>query len=95
MSRRLESVPALRDSVPGERVVLAVYLTALAIAGLFGAIIGVIRPVALDPVLFFVIDLPANALGMVTFGVVTVGTLLGVLLLAVVFVSRYDDRRVE
>jgi hypothetical protein len=95
MTERLRGMPTLRDGISGKRVVLAVYLTVLAIAGLMGAIIGIIKPVALDPTLFFVLDLPGNAVGMATFGVVTVGTLLGVLLLAVRYVSRYDDSRIE
>lgn len=77
---------------PGRRVVYAVYAVVVAIAGLMGFILGVISPRALDPVLFGVIDLPPTPVGMVIFGVVTVGLGLGLLLIAVsVIADRYDD----
>lgn len=95
MTERLEVVPQLREDVAGRRVVVAIYLTVLAVAGLMGALIGYIKPVALDPTLFFIVDLPPNALGMAIFGVVTVGVGLGLFLLGVRYVSQFDERRVE
>jgi hypothetical protein len=75
----------------GRRVVFAVYVVVIAIAGLMGAIIGATRPDIVDPVLFGVIPLPASALGMAIYGMVTVGVGLGVLLLAVSYVAaRFD-----
>jgi len=82
------------DGVPGRRVVLAVYVGIVAVAGILGAVLGLVNPDGMDPRLFFVVDLPPTALGMVVFGVTTVGTGLGVLLLAVRYVSRFDDARV-
>lgn len=85
----------LSERVAGSRVVLAVYFAVLGVAGTMGALLGYVNPEGMDPTLFFVIDLPASPLGMATFGVVTVGAGLGVLLLAVRYVSRYDESRIE
>lgn len=87
------TTPATR--VPGRRVVLTVYLAVVAVAGVLGAVLGYVHPEGMDPRLFFVVDLPPTVLGMVAYGVVTVGTVLGALLLAVQFVSRFDDRRAD
>lgn len=77
---------------PGRRVVFGVYAVVVAIAGLMGFIIGIVNPDELDPRLFGFIDLPPTPVGMVIFGVVTVGLTLGVLLLAVSYVAdRFDD----
>jgi uncharacterized integral membrane protein len=81
----------LGDRVPGRRVVLTVYLAIVGIAGLLGLVLGLVNPEGMDPKLFFLVDLPPTPLGMVVFGTTTVGALLGVLLLAVHYVSRYDD----
>lgn len=80
---------------PGRRVVVTVYAAVVAIAGLMGFIIGLVEPDGLEPTLFFVIDLPGSPLGMVVFGVTTVGLGLGVLLLAVSYVAnRFDDEKI-
>jgi len=94
MSDRLRGLAEPTEGVGGHRVVLAVYASVLGVAALLGGLIGLIRPVALDPTLFFLIDLPPTALGMAVFGMVTVGTGLGLLLLGVRFVSRYDSEKV-
>jgi uncharacterized integral membrane protein len=82
------------DRVPGRRVVLTVYLAIVGVAGLLGLVLGLVNPEGMDPELFFLVDLPPTPLGMVVFGTTTVGALLGVLLLAVHYVSRYDDGRI-
>lgn len=77
---------------PGRRVIYALYAAVVGIAALMGFIIGILRPEDLDPTLFGVIDLPPTPVGMVIFGVVTVGLGLGVLLVAVSYVAdRFDD----
>jgi uncharacterized integral membrane protein len=77
---------------PGRRVVGTVFVAIVAIAGLMGFILGIVNPEGLNPTLFGVIDLPPTPLGMVIFGVVTIGVGLGVLLLAVSFVAdRFDE----
>lgn len=85
----------LAERVSGPRVVIAVYLAVLGVAGAMGALLGYVNPRGMDPTLFFLIDLPATPLGMATFGVVTVGVGLGVFLLAVRYVSQFDESRVE
>ncbi|MFB6139476.1 MAG: cox cluster protein [Halosimplex sp.] len=87
------SVPTER--VAGARVVLVVYASVLAVAAVMGALLGYVNPDGLDPELFFLIDLPATPLGTATFGVVTVGVGLGLLLIGVRYVSRYDGGRLE
>lgn len=72
----------------GRRVVLLLYALVVAIAGLLGAILGAARPVGLDPRLFGVVALPPSPLGVAVYGMVSVGTVLGVVLLFVEYVSR-------
>jgi hypothetical protein len=78
----------------GPRVVFAVYFAAIGVAGAMGFLLGMIGPNALRSVrLFFLIEMPPTPLGLATYGMVTLATILGVLLLAVRFVSqRYDNR---
>jgi ABC-type antimicrobial peptide transport system permease subunit len=75
----------------GERFVLILYAILVGLAGLFGYIIGLARPKNLDPRLFMIIDLPPNAFGMALYGAVTIGSILGVLLLGVRYVAREYD----
>ena len=75
----------------GERFVLLLYAILVALAGVFGYIIGLARPKNLDPRLFMLVDLPPNAFGMALYGALTIGTILGVLLLAVRYVAREYD----
>lgn len=86
---------ALADRVPGQRVVLTVYLVVVGVAGVMGALLGYVNPEGMDPRLFFVVDLPPTILGMVAFGVTTVGVILGVFLLGVRYVAQFDDDQVE
>jgi len=46
----------LGGRVAGSRVVFAVYLAVLGVAGTMGALLGYVNPEGMDPVLFFVID---------------------------------------
>jgi hypothetical protein len=81
--------------VAGSRVVVTVYLAVLGVAAVMGVLLGIVNPEGLDPELFFVVDLPPTPLGMAVFGVTTVGSVLGVLLLVVHYVSRFDDAKTE
>ncbi len=75
----------------GPRFVLTLYGALVALTGVFGYVIGLIRPDDLDPRLFMVIELPPTPFGMALYGMITVGLILGVLLLAVRYVaSEYD-----
>ncbi|MFB6077407.1 MAG: hypothetical protein ABEJ80_00335 [Halarchaeum sp.] len=82
----------------GRRVVLVIYLVAVAIAGLFGYALGIVvgpnvlngEVGALGPVTFSL-----TPLNLALYGVVMVAVTLGVFLLAVSVVARYDDAAVE
>ncbi|RRJ32851.1 hypothetical protein EIK79_04080 [Halocatena pleomorpha] len=68
------------------------YLVIVGIAALAGYIIGTLRIEGMDPELFGVLQLPPTAIGMALYGGITVGTLLGVLLVVMIVVSnRYAD----
>lgn len=77
----------------GNRIIIALYVIVVAIAGLMGAIIGSIGLRDLRAVSFLgLVTFQPTPLGLAAFGVATVGTLLGVVLLLVVYVSRrYAD----
>jgi hypothetical protein len=83
-----------RADYSGRSVVFVIYVTAIAVAGLMGFLLGMIGPNALRSVkLFLLIEIPPTPLGLAVYGMVTLATILGVLLLAVRFVARrYDDR---
>jgi hypothetical protein len=75
----------------GPRFVVTLYTLLVLLTGVFGYVIGMIRPEDLDPRLFMIIDLPPTPFGMALYGMLTVGFILGVLLLAVRYVaSEYD-----
>lgn len=80
------------DSTRGYRIVLAIYAAIVAFAGVFGLVLGVVVGELEEVALFGVVQLPPTPLGLAAYGAVTVGTILGVLLGLVVFVSdRYAD----
>lgn len=80
----------------GKRFVLLVYAALVAVTGVFGYIIGLARPENLDPRLLGVVSLPPTPAGVALYGMVTVALVLGVLLLAVNYVSqRYDTAAVD
>lgn len=86
---------AATDARRGKRIVLVVYVAIVAITGVMGFVIGTIRPQNLDPKLFAVVDLPPTPYGMALYGMVTIGVVLGVLLLLVKYVAeRYDSEAV-
>ena len=76
----------------GRRFVLLLYLALVGVSG----VLGVLFTVAVDdpspPALFFLVELPATAVGFGLYGAITVAVVLGVPLLHVVAVSeRVDD----
>lgn len=76
----------------GRRLVVTIYVVIVLLTAGIGFVLGTIAPQGLNPVLFGVIALPPTPLGTAVYGAVTIGVLLGVLLLGVVYVSeRYDD----
>jgi len=70
---------------------ILLYVVIVGIAGVLGLVLGEYIFASEGPELFFVIDLPATALGFATFGVVTVAVGLGIPLVLVVYVSRRLD----
>ena len=75
----------------GRRLMILLYVVIVGIAGVLGLVLGEYIFASEGPELFFVIDLPATALGFATFGVVTVAVGLGIPLVLVVYVSRRLD----
>jgi hypothetical protein len=77
----------------GNRVIIALYLIVVAVAGLMGGVIGSIGLRDLEAVSFLgLVTFQPTPLGLALFGMLTIGTMLGVLLLLVIVVSRrYAD----
>jgi len=80
------------DQAPGfggNRIILALYAIVGAVAGLMGALIGSIGLRDLEAVTFLgLVTFQPTPLGLAAFGMATIGTFLGALLLLVVVVSR-------
>lgn len=75
----------------GPRFVVVLYSLLVLLTGVFGYVIGLIRPADINPKLFMLVDLPPTPVGMAVYGMVTVGLILGVLLLGVRYVAREYD----
>jgi hypothetical protein len=75
----------------GPRFIVVLYTLLVLLTGVFGYVIGLIRPADINPQLFMVVELPPTPVGMAVYGMVTVGLILGVLLLAVRYVAREYD----
>lgn len=81
----------------GHRIIVFLYVAVVSIAGFMGAVIGSIGLRDLEAVSFLgLVTFQPTPLGLAAFGMTTIGTLLGVLLVLVVVVSRRyveDDAR--
>ena len=77
----------------GHRIIILLYVVVVSIAGLMGAVLGSIGLRDLEPVTALgLVTFQPTPLGLALFGMTTVGTGLGVVLLLVVAVSRrYAD----
>ncbi|WP_458187327.1 DUF7520 family protein [Haladaptatus sp. NG-WS-4] len=77
----------------GRSLVVGLYLLLVSVGGFVGALLGLFGPDDLRPVkLLGVVELQPTPVGLATFGMVTIGLILGILLVLVVVVSeRYDD----
>lgn len=76
----------------GDRLVVRLYLIIVALTGVMGYVLGWASEEIIPPELFGVIALPPTPVGVAVFGMVTIGTGLGVLLAGVVYVANnFDD----
>ncbi|WP_458206494.1 DUF7520 family protein [Haladaptatus sp. NG-SE-30] len=77
----------------GRSLVVGLYVLLVSFAGFVGVLLGAFGPDDLRPVkLLGVFELQPTSLGLATYGMVTIGLILGVLLFLVMFVAeRYDD----
>lgn len=73
----------------GQRVVLAMYVILVSVAGVFGALLPFVVEALRPPTYLFVVEFPPTSAGLAAYGALTVGTILAVPLLAVMFASRY------
>jgi hypothetical protein len=82
-----------RSGFGGHRVIITLYVIVVAIAGTMGGVIGSLGLRDAEAVeAFGLVTFQPTALGLALFGMTTVGTILGVILLLVVVVSRrYAD----
>jgi len=75
--------------IEGERVIVALYVIVVGVAGFMGAAIGSIGLRDLEPISFLgLVTFQPTPTGLAAFGVTVVGLSLGITLLLVVFVSR-------
>jgi hypothetical protein len=88
---------AVSEQFGGRLFVIAFYLVIVAITGVVGAVLGAVGPADLTTVrLLGLVELQPTPLGLALYGIVTVGLVLGVLLLLVAYVSqRFDTEQVE
>ena len=82
----------MSSGLRGQRVVVTIYLVIVAFTGVAGymtaTVVGEINP----PRFLFLVEFPPTPLGLAAFGALTIGLVLGVLLVAVTVVSdRFDD----
>lgn len=76
----------------GQQFVTILYIGVVTLAAVAGYTIGSFGIKNVDPELFGVIQLPPTPVGMAAFGAITIATLLGAVLLLVVYVSnRYAE----
>ena len=73
--------------VPGRRVVIAIYAGLVGFAAMMGIILGIVIEDLQSVALFGLIPIPPTPIGLAVYGAVTIGVVLGVLLLLVVYVA--------
>ena len=79
----------------GRRFVLVLYAALVAFATFAGAAFAVVVDDPLPPRFLFVVPFPPTLVGFALYGGLTVALVLGVPLLLVRYVSRYDDAALE
>ena len=87
-----ESVSYDTPELGGQQFITFFYIGIVALAAIFGYIIGQFGIKGADPELFGFIQLPSTPVGMAVYGAVTIAILLGAVLLLVIYVSnRYAE----
>ncbi|NLV10464.1 cox cluster protein [Halomicrobium sp. HM KBTZ05] len=82
----------MSGTLRGDRLVVRLYLIIVALTGVMGYVLAWATDETLEPELFGVVALPPTPVGVAVFGMVTIGTGLGVLLALVVYVANnFDD----
>jgi hypothetical protein len=81
------------ERVSGDRFVVGLYLLLVAVGGVAGGLFASVVENPEPPAYLFLVSLPATVPGFVTYGALTVATVLGIPLALVVLVaSRQPDR---
>jgi hypothetical protein len=75
----------------GQRVVVGLYCIIVAFTGVAGYMTATVVEEINPPRFLFLVEFPPTPLGLAAFGALTIGLVLGVLLLAVTVVSEYAD----
>ena len=76
----------------GQRVVVTIYLVIVAFTGVAGYMTATVVDGITPPRFLFLVEFPPTPLGLAAFGALTIGLVLGILLMAVTVVSdRFDD----
>lgn len=79
----------------GTRFVLGLYAVIVAVSAVAGVLFARVVEEPTPPRLFFLLPLPPTEPGFAVYGGVTIAVVLGVPLLLVRYVSRYDDASVR
>lgn len=84
------------DTFRGDRLVVRLYLIIVGLTGVMGYVLGWASPEIDPPELFGLVQLPPTPAGVAVFGMMTIGLVLGVLLVLVVYVANnFDDAAKE
>ena len=82
----------MSSGLRGQRVVVGLYLIIVAFTGFAGYMTATIVDEINPPRFLFLIEFPPTPVGLAAFGALTIGLVLGVLLIAVTVISeRFDD----
>jgi hypothetical protein len=77
------------DETSGKRVILAIYVVVVALAGFTGFALGYIGPRGLKPVSYLgLVEFQPTPFGLAAYGSLTLATVLGVMLALVMYVSK-------
>ena len=81
----------MSSGLRGQRVVVGLYLIIVAFTGVAGYMTATVVDEINPPRFLFLVEFPPTPLGLAAFGALTIGLVLGILLVAVTVVSEYAD----